>query len=139
MRGFVCDPDTTARGMAMLAIARSFAKRSDDEKLLKELLSDPQPLIRKSAVEAVGVAMSPGYVHGAHDPDAGMIEILRQRLSDPDTAVIRSAIRAIDEIGPSAISAEDDLRKIVDANVDRELSQAAAAAIRRITAPPPKR
>ena len=139
MRGFVRDPDSTARGMAMLAIARSFAKRSDDEKLLKELLSDPQPLIRKSAVEAVGVAMSPGYVHGAHDPDAGMIEILRQRLSDPDTAVIRSAIRTIDEIGPPAISAEDDLRKIVDANVDRELSQAAAAAIRRITAPPPKR
>ena len=139
MHESVRDPDPSARSMAILAIARSFAKGSNDEKLLKELLLDPQSLIRKTAVEAVGIAMSPGYIYGAHDSDEGMIEILRRHLSDPDTSVVRSTIRAIDEIGPPAILAKDDLQKIVDANVDGELSQAAAGAIHRITAPLPPR
>ena len=57
MHESVRDPDPSARSMAILAIARSFAKGSNDEKLLKELLLDPQSLIRKTAVEAVGIAM----------------------------------------------------------------------------------
>jgi HEAT repeat protein len=139
MHEFVRDPDSTARGMAMFIIARSFAPGSDDERLLEKLLSDPQSLIRKTAVEAVGLAMAPGYTYVARPPVDKMIELLRQRLSDPDSDVVRSTIRAVDEIGPPAISAKDDLQKIVDANTDPGLSQAAAGAIRRITAPPPPR
>jgi HEAT repeat protein len=137
MHDFVRDPDVTARAMAMFVIARSFPPGSDDQKLLEELLSDPQPPIRKTAVDAVGLAMAPGYTYVARPPVEAMIEILRLRLGDGDSGVVRSTIRAIGEIGPPALSAKDDLQKIVDANTDRELSQAAAGAIRRITAPPP--
>jgi HEAT repeat protein len=139
MHDFVRDPDSTARAMAMFAIARSFTPGSDDEKLLEKLLADSQPLIRKTAVEAVGLAMAPGYTYVARPPVPAMIELLRQRLSDPDTGVVRSTVRAIDEIGPPAISAKDDLQKIVDANVDADLTRAAEGAIHRITAPPPAR
>jgi HEAT repeat protein len=84
MHDFVRDPNSTARGMAAFVIATSFMIGSDDERLLERLLSDPQPLIRRTAVEAVGLAMGPGYIYGARPAADTLIEILRQRLSDPD-------------------------------------------------------
>jgi HEAT repeat protein len=126
MRQFVRDPEARVRSWAAYAIVRTYVPGSSDQKLLESLLSDPQSPIRQTAVEAVGLAQS-------QDPD--LIAKVRQRLSDPDSGVVREAIRAIDEIGPPAISAKDDLQKIVDANVDRELARAAAHAIQRVTSP----
>src|SRR5262249_41699743 len=90
--------------------------------LMRLTLSDPDPLVREHAAEAMG-DIGPAAAAG--------VPALVKALKDPEPNVRRDAVRSLGQIGPAAKHAIEDVRKATE-DADSNVRIAAVRAVRQI-------